>query len=163
MAYKRLSPVLQSMIEKVKVVHTSEKMINHTRGLGGMVRNDPIDSTHPLVRVHPVTGEKAIFLNQEFKKDVIGLKDLEAECITKFLMDSMVMGHDYQARIHWQKHSVVMVSFCCKRSFLNRELKNREPLQEPGTLRASMVPIVSRFPRCSRVLSFLLNFNSAWC
>ena len=96
------------MIDKVKVVHTSEKMISHTKGLGGMVRSDPINSTHPLVRVHPVTGEKSIFLNQEFKKDVIGLKDLEAECITKFLMDSMVMGHDYQARVHWEKHSVVM-------------------------------------------------------
>lgn len=99
--------MFQSMIDKVKVVHTSEKMINHTKGLGGIVRNDPIDSIHPLVRVHPVTGEKSIFLNQEFKKNIIGLKDLEAECITKFLMDRMVMGHDYQARIHWKKHSVV--------------------------------------------------------
>jgi sulfonate dioxygenase len=83
-------------------------MIAHARASKGMVRCNPINSIHPLVRVHPVTGERSIFLNREFPKDMIGLKDLEAEAITKFLMDFMAMGHDFQARIHWEKHSVVM-------------------------------------------------------
>lgn len=41
-------------------------MINHTRVLGGLVRKDPVQSVHPLVRVHPVTGKKCIFINGEF-------------------------------------------------------------------------------------------------
>jgi sulfonate dioxygenase len=107
-AYKRLSPAFQGMISQVKAVHTSEKMIGYARAVNGTVRSSPIDSTHPVVRVHPVTGEKAIFLNKEFPKEFIGLKDQEAELVTKFLMDHMAMGHDFQARIHWEKHSVVM-------------------------------------------------------
>ncbi|KAH8599758.1 putative alpha-ketoglutarate-dependent sulfonate dioxygenase [Bisporella sp. PMI_857] len=107
-AYKRLSPLFQRMLNEVKVVHTSEKMLAHARASKGMIRSNPINSVHPLIRVHPVTGERAIFLNREFPKEILGLKDLEAECITKFLMDTMAMGHDYQARIHWEKHSVVM-------------------------------------------------------
>ncbi|KAG9246082.1 putative alpha-ketoglutarate-dependent sulfonate dioxygenase [Calycina marina] len=107
-AYQRLSVTFQQMLSQVKVVHTSEKMINHVKASRGMVRSDPIDTIHPIIRVHPVTGEKALFLNQEFKKDVIGLKDMEADLITKFLMEHMIMGHDFQVRISWEKHSVVM-------------------------------------------------------
>jgi hypothetical protein len=49
-----------------------------------------------------VTGERAIFLNMEWPKEYIGLKDLEAEAIVRFLMDFIRMGHDFQARIHWE-------------------------------------------------------------
>jgi sulfonate dioxygenase len=107
-AYKRLSPAFQGMINKVKAVHTSEKLIGYARAIKGTVRSNPIDSIHPVVRVHPVTGERAIFINKEFPREIIGLKDQEAEVIMKFLMDHMAMGHDFQARVHWEKHSVVM-------------------------------------------------------
>jgi sulfonate dioxygenase len=107
-AYKRLSPLFQGMINQVKAVHSSDKLIGYARAIKGTVRSNPVDSTHPIVRVHPVTGERAIFFNKEFPKEIIGLKDSEAEVITKFLMDHMAMGHDFQARLHWEKHSVVM-------------------------------------------------------
>jgi sulfonate dioxygenase len=107
-AYKRLSPAFQGMIDQVHAIHTSEKLIAFARANKGLVRSNPIDSVHPMVRVHPVTGERSIFVNLEWPKDFIGLKDLEAEAVTKFLMDIIRMGHDFQARIHWEKHSVVM-------------------------------------------------------
>ena len=44
----------------------------------------------------------------EFPDEVIGLKDQEAEVVMKFLMDFVRNGHDFQARVHWEKHSVVM-------------------------------------------------------
>jgi sulfonate dioxygenase len=108
-AYQRLSPAFQGMLNQIKVVHTSEKMLDHTRATKGNIRSNPIDSIHPLIRVHPVTGERSIFFNRDFAKEIIGLKDLEAECVTKFLIDTMAMGHDYQARVRWEKHSVVML------------------------------------------------------
>jgi sulfonate dioxygenase len=107
-AYERLSPAFQNMINQLKAVHTSRNLIAHARANKGTVRADPIDSTHPIVRVHPVTGEKSIYYNMEFPDEVIGLKDLEAEVVTRFLMDFIRMGHDFQARVHWEKHSVVM-------------------------------------------------------
>jgi sulfonate dioxygenase len=96
-------------------------LIAHAIKSKGVVRSNPVSSVHPLVRVHPVTGERSIFYNMEFPKEVIGLKDLEAEVVTKFLMDFVRMGHDFQARVHWEKHSVVMFdgrttlreSHCC--------------------------------------------------
>ncbi|KAG4439826.1 hypothetical protein IFR05_004675 [Cadophora sp. M221] len=108
MAYKRLSPLFQGMIDQLKAVHTSRHLIAHTKASKLLVRCNPVDSVHPVVRVHPVTGEKAIFYNMEFPDEVIGLKDQEAEAVTKFLMDFVRNGHDFQARVHWEKHSVVM-------------------------------------------------------
>lgn len=107
-AYKRLSPTFQNMIKDLKANHTSEKMIGYARAARGTVRTDPIDSLHPVVRVHPVSGEKSLYLNSEFLTDIIGLKDGEKEMLLKFLIDHVCMGHDFQARVGWEKHSVVM-------------------------------------------------------
>lgn len=108
MAYKRLSPIFQEMINQLKAVHTSRHLIAHAKASKLLVRSNPVDSIHPIVRVHPVTGEKALFYNMEFPDEIIGLKDLEAEAVTKFLMDFVRNGHDFQARVHWEKHSLVM-------------------------------------------------------
>ncbi|PBP18542.1 alpha-ketoglutarate-dependent taurine dioxygenase [Diplocarpon rosae] len=107
-AYQRLSPLFQAMVDQLQAVHTSRHLINHAKTNHLLVRSNPVDSLHPVVRVHPVTGEKAIFYNSEFPDEVVGLKDLEAEVVTKLLMDTVKNGHDFQARVHWEKHSVVM-------------------------------------------------------
>ena len=105
-AYKRLSPAFQRMLNEVQAVHTSENLIAYAKN--GLVRSNPIDSLHPVIRVHPVTGEKAIFINAEWPKEYVGLKDLEADLVAKFLLDQIAKGHDFQARVHWEKYSVVM-------------------------------------------------------
>lgn len=108
LAYSRLSPTFQKMINALKVPHSSEKMIGFARANNGLVRKDPVTNVHPLVRVHPVTGEKAIFLNAEFVQGIVGLKDGESALLLKFLIDHICMGHDFQARVQWEKDSVVM-------------------------------------------------------
>ena len=97
------------MINGLKAAHTSEKMIGFARMNDGLIRKDPTTSIHPLVRVHPVTGERSIFLNAEFGTGIIGLKDQESDMILKFLIDHICMGHDFQARVQWEKDSVVMM------------------------------------------------------
>lgn len=52
-------------------------MIDHMKGVGGFVRRIPIDSIHPLVRVHPVTGEKSIWINLEFAIGIQGFNQME--------------------------------------------------------------------------------------
>lgn len=96
------------MINDLKAVHTSSKMVGHARAAKGMVRADPIESIHPIIRVHPVTGERSIFLNAEFLDGIVGLKDSETDLLVKFLIDHISKGHDFQCRVQWEKHSVVM-------------------------------------------------------
>ena len=107
-AYNRLSPTFQQMIDGLYAVHTSEKMIGFAKANGGLVRKPPVTTLHPIVRVHPVTGEKALFLNAEFVQGIEGLKEAESELLVRYLMDHMIKGHDFQARVQWEKDSVVM-------------------------------------------------------
>lgn len=83
-------------------------MIAHARALGGLVRKDPVDTIHPLVRVHPVTGEKCIFINGEFITGIPGLKEAEGKLILDFVLQHMMTGHDFQARVRWSPRTIVM-------------------------------------------------------
>ncbi|KAK4209634.1 hypothetical protein QBC37DRAFT_391139 [Rhypophila decipiens] len=107
-AYKRLSPLLQSFLDKLQAVHTSSKMINHVKAAGGLVRKDPIDTIHPLVRVHPVTGQKCLFINGEFITKIVGLKEPEQKVLVEFLLNHLMTGHDFQARVKWSPRSIVL-------------------------------------------------------
>ncbi|KAL2012537.1 hypothetical protein VTN00DRAFT_62 [Thermoascus crustaceus] len=107
-AYKRLSPAFRSFLDNLKVVHSSQKMIAHARMRGGLVRKDPVDTVHPLVRVHPVTGEKCLFLNGEFITKIQGLKEPETRVILDFLLQHIITGHDFQARVKWGPRTIVM-------------------------------------------------------
>ena len=51
---------------------------------------------HPLVRVHPVTGEKALYINQGFTRRIVGFKAEESEYLLKFLFDHISKGADFQ-------------------------------------------------------------------
>ena len=83
-------------------------MINHARAAGGLVRKDPVDTVHPLVRVHPVTGERCLYINGEFITRIEGLKEPEAKMLLEFLLQHMITGHDFQARVKWTPRTVVM-------------------------------------------------------
>ncbi|KAF8147722.1 hypothetical protein B0H34DRAFT_281762 [Crassisporium funariophilum] len=107
-AYKRLSPALQSFIDPLTALHSSQNMIAHTRLAGGLVRKDPVDTVHPLVRVHPVTGEKCLFINGEFIKKIRELKEAESKTMMDFLLQHIISGHDFQARVRWQPKTVVI-------------------------------------------------------
>ncbi|OJJ42693.1 hypothetical protein ASPZODRAFT_137081 [Penicilliopsis zonata CBS 506.65] len=108
MAYKRLSPTLRAWLDTLEAVHSSQKMIDHTRLTGGLVRKDPVETTHPLVRVHPVTGERCLFLNGEFITHVPGLKEAEKAWLLDFLLNHLIAGHDFQARVRWQPRTIVI-------------------------------------------------------
>jgi len=83
-------------------------MINHARQSGGLVRKDPVQTIHPLVRIHPVTGKKCLFLNGEFVTKIQGMKEAESKHILDYLLDHMIKGHDFQARVKWAPRTVVM-------------------------------------------------------
>ncbi|KAI5851665.1 hypothetical protein DFP73DRAFT_164137 [Morchella snyderi] len=107
-AYRRLSPAFRSMLEELRATHSSEKMCGFARATGGLCRKDPVRSTHPIIRVHPVTGEKAIFVNGEFIQGIEGWKQPESEILMKFLIDHITKGHDFQVRLSWRPKTVVI-------------------------------------------------------
>jgi alpha-ketoglutarate-dependent taurine dioxygenase len=62
-AYNRLSPLLKERLHGLKAVHSGFEQADFSKKRGGVVRREPVSSEHPIVRTHPATGEKALFIN----------------------------------------------------------------------------------------------------
>lgn len=56
----------------------------------------------------PVTGEKALFVNPQFSRRIVGLKIEESDAILNLLYAHIAQGADFQVRIRWKPKSVVL-------------------------------------------------------
>jgi sulfonate dioxygenase len=86
-AYNRLSPSFQAYLETLSVVHSGVEQAEYSRrgNRGGVVKREPVENVHPLVRRHPVTGEKALFVNKQFSRRIVGLRTEESDAILNLL------------------------------------------------------------------------------
>lgn len=107
-AYKRLSPAFQQRLQGLHVLHTSEDQASNSRGQGGVERRKPVSYIHPLIRIHPVTKEKYIYLNKPFSRQIIELKEEESTMLLDFLYRHLELSHDLQIRANWEPNTVVM-------------------------------------------------------
>jgi sulfonate dioxygenase len=64
-AYKRLSPGFKERLHGLKAVHSGVEQAENSKARGGIVRREPVKHEHPIVRTHPATGEKALFVNPQ--------------------------------------------------------------------------------------------------
>ncbi|KAG8862128.1 hypothetical protein FRB96_002158 [Tulasnella sp. 330] len=99
-----------SYLETLQVVHSGFEQAAHSLAgkRGGVVKRDPVQNVHPLVRVHPVTGEKALYVNRQFSRSIVGLKTEESDGILELLYSHIEKGADFQARIRWRPRTVVL-------------------------------------------------------
>ena len=77
------------------------------RGLAGssVTAANPLVAHHPVVRVHPVTGERALFVNPGFTAKIIGVSPDESRAILD-LFFAEVTKDTYAVRFHWEPGSV---------------------------------------------------------
>jgi alpha-ketoglutarate-dependent taurine dioxygenase len=107
-SYNRLSPALKERLHGLKAVHSGFEQAEFSRQRGGVVRREPVKNEHPLIRTHPATGEKALYVNGGFTRSIVGLKQEESDALLGFLKDHVGRGIDYQARVRWAPKTVVV-------------------------------------------------------
>jgi len=107
-AYKRLSPEFQKRLHGLKALHSGIEQVRASQNSGSIVRREPVMHEHPLVRTHPATGEKALYVNPQFTRSIVGYKQEESDYLLKFLYDHVAYGADFQARIKWTERAVVI-------------------------------------------------------
>jgi sulfonate dioxygenase len=84
-AYDRLSQPLKVFLKGLKAEHSGFPQADNARRDGRFVRREPVKSYHPIVRVHPVTGQKVLSVNPGLTKSIVGLKTEESDAILKLL------------------------------------------------------------------------------
>jgi taurine dioxygenase len=60
---------------------------------------------HPVVRTHPVSGEKVVYVNRNFTVGVKGMKEAESNALLERLY-RLASIPDYQARFRWRVDSI---------------------------------------------------------
>jgi len=109
LAYEGLSEPIRKLIDPLKAVHGN----GGYDSIGtGRIRRDgrkagPFVSLHPLVRIHPETGEKVLFVNPGTTSHIVGLKEPESRGILDILINEITRP-EYQVRFHWSPHSLVL-------------------------------------------------------
>ena len=61
--YSSLSPGFQKYLEGLSAVHSGVAQAEGNRAAGLPVRRKEVENIHPIVRVHPVTGWKSVYVN----------------------------------------------------------------------------------------------------
>ncbi|GAB7360724.1 hypothetical protein MBLNU230_g0600t2 [Neophaeotheca triangularis] len=107
-AYNRLSPAFQQRLHGLKAVHSGHEQAAAARARGSVVRREPVSTVHPLVRTHPATGEKALYVNEQFTRSIVGYKVEESEALLRFLFEHIAKSADLQARVKWESGTVVV-------------------------------------------------------
>jgi taurine dioxygenase len=106
------------MITGMTAVHDSSKAHAHTAkpGQGGDMKFPRHE--HPVVRTHPVSGRKALFVNRGFTTRIMQLKPKESDAVLEMLYRH-VETPEFHCRFRWQVGSI---AFWDNRSAQHRAL-----------------------------------------
>ena len=110
-AYEALSPAIQRLISGLRAVHDITRPLQKgiaaghtTASLEEMQKKwPPVD--HPVVRTHPRTGRKALFVNGNSTTRILGLTERENDVLLAFLIDH-VRSPEFQCRFRWEVGSM---------------------------------------------------------
>ena len=64
-------------------------------------------AVHPVVRTHPVTRRKALFVNSVFTRQIVGMKPAESEALLRFVYRHLE-SPDWSVRLRWRKDTIAM-------------------------------------------------------
>lgn len=106
-AYAGLPQAVKDRIEGLEAEH------DIVRSFGGRVSEEkraqlardfpPV--RHPVVRTHPETGEKILYVNYTFTSRIIGLPEEESDSLLRLLFDRIKVP-EYQVRFRWTPNAI---------------------------------------------------------
>ena len=109
-AYDALSSGMQKLLDPLRAIQTAWPHGTKGPGAGaavsrsiGMVRGDPVadrEIAHPVVRVHPVTGRKALFVNPVYTQHFEGMSGEESSPLLQFLFQHATRA-EFTCRLRW--------------------------------------------------------------
>jgi taurine dioxygenase len=103
-AYDKLSGPIKGLVEGLTAIHDGEPVYRGRFGYDGGGKAFP-KAEHPVVRTHPVTGRKALFVNRNFTTGIKGLSRLESDALLEMLYRH-IETPEFQCRFRWQPNSV---------------------------------------------------------
>jgi len=105
-AYEALSDRMKRYLDGLTAIHDGEESYRGTYKNFG-VEDKPVypQAEHPVIRTHPVTGKKALYVNRGFTKRILGIPRDESDGVLRYLFEHMT-DPLFQCRFRWRENSV---------------------------------------------------------
>ncbi|MDQ1213291.1 taurine dioxygenase [Pantoea anthophila] len=108
-AYEALSEPFKQLLTGLSAEHDFKKSFQeykyrktpeeHQRWQQAVDKHPPVQ--HPVIRTHPVSGKKALFVNEGFTTRIVELSEKESDAVLRFLF-AHATRPEFQVRWRWQ-------------------------------------------------------------
>ena len=135
LAYETLSDGMKRMLEGLRAVHCAARIygpqglvVNNEEDRGMVVHGAPEaleEREHPVVRTHPETGRKCLYVNSVYTTRFAGMSNEESAPLLKFLYQHQTRP-EFTCRFRWRENSVALWdNRCAQHHALNDYLGHR--------------------------------------
>ena len=146
LAYDSLSPGVRDLVDGLTAVHDGTREFGYylaqRRGGQGnewdgevVTRLDPVE--HPVVRVHPETGRKGIFVNPGFTSHITGVSEFESRAVLDLLYAHLTKP-EHIVRHRWRTGDVAMWDNRSTAHYANRDYGTERRVMHRITLRGDV-------------------------
>src|SRR5262249_5460304 len=116
LVYESLSPALQQLLGSLKAVHAATRLFraaSKERAVQGNMRDNITagvgdrEQVHPVIRTHPRTGRKALFVNRVYTQRFEGWTAEESAPLLAYLY-SLLDRPEFGVRAQWNVNMMLM-------------------------------------------------------
>ncbi len=116
-AYDELSEPMQSLCEGLSALHDAHP------------HNRPQDmAVHPVVRVHPETGAKALYVNEHFTRRIVEMNATESRVVLDYLTE-WVKNPRFTVRYKWTPGTIAFWDNRCTQHFVLNDFEGERIIQ----------------------------------
>ena len=110
LAYETLDQNMKKRLEGKKAIHSSlgaAAFVDKYEEMHGNGNIDEYSNVHPIVRAHPETGNKILFVNSMYTKKILDISDEESdEILNKLFLHQERL--DFTCRFKWTENAVAI-------------------------------------------------------
>lgn len=106
-AYRALSPVMREFLDGRRALHRFAPATGRDASAEylGRVADNVLVSEHPLVTVHPETGERVLYISPGFVRSIVDLTPRESQGLLELLWEHSVRP-EFTVRFRWEPGSI---------------------------------------------------------
>jgi taurine dioxygenase len=106
-AYDALSEPMKAFLGGLSAIHDGGPNYIDRAKRAGIYKPDKVfpANEHPVIRTHPETGKKSIYVNKIFTQHIVGIPKDESRAILDFLYQHIAKPN-FQCRFKWEANSV---------------------------------------------------------